>query len=430
MRTVLIRNATVLSVDPDVGDLDRGDILLDGATIAAVGPDLATRAPHAEIIDATGMIAVPGFIDSHVHAWEGQLRGIAPVADFAAYLGVTAFGYGPLYTPEDNYLGTRNTALVALDAGTTTLVDNSHNALSLDHALAAAQALVDTGIRGVHAVGAPFGAPADEIPAMALALRDKLASDRVNVRLFEVNPSAEFWQFARAEGFWVSTETGPHTPNLLEIIEDLHTRGLFTPQHALNHCYDLPERLWDLIAGAGAVVNLCPRSDAAFGLGSAVSPVDRAVRRGVTVGLSGDNEISYGISMFADMAALQLRHRGEVFRRAAAGDADPGDQLDPAQILRFATLGGAANAGLADRVGSLTPGKQADIVLIRATDVSTFPATDPAGTVTAVATAGNVDTVLVGGEIRKRHGRLVGVDLAAEQACLRESRDGLLSRLR
>jgi 5-methylthioadenosine/S-adenosylhomocysteine deaminase len=424
--SLLIKDATVLSLDPAVGDLDRGDVLVRGDRIAAVGTDL----PHeqgTEILDGRGMIALPGFVDSHVHAWEGQLRGIAPVANFATYLGLTAFGYGPRYTPDDGYLGTLATALVALDAGITTLVDNSHNARSLDHAVAAAQALTDSGIRGVHAVGAPFGADDAQIPDFALDLRKRFTSPLVSVRLFDVNPSVELWQFAKDEGFWVSSETGPHTPDLEELFEELHTRGLLTAEHALNHCYDLPDRVWDLIADSGATVNLCPRSDAAFGLGSTVPPVDQALRRSIPVGLSGDNEISYGLSMFADMAALQQRHRGEVFRRAAAGDPDPGTHLEPGDVLRFATLGGAANAGLLDTVGSLTPGKQADIVLVRTTDMATFPATNPTGTITSAATAGNVDTVLVAGVVRKRRGELVGVDLSGVREAVVHSRDRLLA---
>ncbi len=423
---LLVRQATILSADPDVGDLERGDLLVRGDTIEAVGPDLG-EPENVEVIDGRELIAIPGFVDSHVHAWEGQLRGIAPSADFAAYLGITAFGLGPQYTPEDNYTGTLASALVALDAGITTLVDNSHNARTLEHSVAAVQALVDAGIRGVHAVGAPFGSDSEQIPGFALELRDRFREAPVSIRLFDVNPGVALWEFARDTGFWVSSETGPHTPDLLATFETLAEKGLFTPEHALNHCYDLPERLWDLIAGSGAVVNLCPRSDATFGLGSTVPPVEAALSRGITVGLSGDNEISYGLSMFAEMAALNLRHRSEVFRRTAAGDPDPGRMLTPADLLHFATAGGAANAGLAGVTGSLTPGRQADLVLLRTSDVATFPATDPAGTVTAVASTGDVDTVVVAGRIRKRHGHLVGVDLDAVRARILASRDRLRS---
>jgi len=144
-------------------------------------------------------------------------------------------------------------------------------------------------------------------------------------------------------------------------------------------------------------------------------------------GLSGDNEISYGLGMFTEMQTLLNKHRGSVFGRVAAGEQDPPDQLAPSEVLRFATLGGAANAGLAHKVGSLTPGKEADITLIRTTDVNTAPGSNAVATVTAFAHAGNVDTVLVAGQIRKWRGQLTGHDMNAVTAQVLASRDYLFA---
>jgi 5-methylthioadenosine/S-adenosylhomocysteine deaminase len=427
-RPVLLTGAVVISGDPVLGDFPLGDVLLRGGTIEAVDTDLAAQAgPDAIVVDARGTIAIPGFVDSHVHAWEGQLRAFGPQADFAAYLGITAFGYGPRFRPEDAYAGTLATALTALDAGITTIVDNAHNALTPDHVRAGVQAVRDTGLRTVHAVGSPFGSELQHVPSVVPALRDELAGDLVDLRLFEVNPSLEMWQFARKHDLWVSTELGTHTPALEEVIEDLHRNGLLGAKHAFNHAYDLTDRTWDLIAESGAVVNVAPRSDAAFGLGSTVTPVDQALARGVTVGISGDNEISYGLSMFSEMQNLNSRYRSEMFRRRSIDESQPAPSLSPARLLSLATQGGAANAGLADRIGSLTPGKAADVVLVRTDAPNTFPATDPVATVTAYAHSGNVDTVFVGGRLRKRHGALVGIDAEATQDRIRRSRDALLT---
>ncbi len=421
---LLIRGATVVSVDPAIGVLDRGDILVRDDTIVAVGPDLGGRAAEdATVLDATGTIAVPGFVDSHLHAWEGQLRGVAPTADFAGYLGLTAFVYGPRYRPQDNYAGTLLTALTALNAGITTVVDNAHNALTPDHSAASIEALRDAGIRGVHAVGSPFGAALDHVPGTALSMQECYAGPLLNVRLFEVDPTPELWRFAAAHDLWVSTELGPHTPGLDDRIEALHAAGLFTARHTLNHCYDLSPRLWQLIADSGAAVNLCPRSDATFGLGSTVPPVTAALKHAAAVGLSNDNEVSYGIDMFAEMRTLALRHRSEAFRGRA--DRDDLDLLTPARLLEMATLGGAHNAGLADTTGSLTPGKQADIVLVRADAIETWPGTDPTTTIASFAHPGTVDTVLVAGQVRKRAGRLVDLDTVAVRELVRASMDFL-----
>jgi 5-methylthioadenosine/S-adenosylhomocysteine deaminase len=426
--SLLLRGATIVSVDPAIGVIEGGDILVHEDVIVAIGQDLSDRSiPGAEVIDAGGTIAIPGFVDSHLHAWEGQLRGLAPTADFGTYLGLTAFGHGPHYRPEDNYAGTYATALAALDAGITTVIDNSHNALTAAHSAAAIEALRDAGIRGVHAVGAPFGADLDHVPATALAMRDRFAGPLLDVRLFDINPTPELWAFAKAAGLWVSSEIGPHTPGLSERFEALDEAGLLTPEHAMNHCYDLPTRVWELIGGSGAAVNLCPRSDSTFGLGSTTPPVGRALQFAASVGLSNDNEVSYGVNMFAEMQMLLLRDRAEQFRLTAAGLPARTDALQPARVLEFATLGGAHNAGLSDRIGSLTPGKQADIVLVRADSVATLSDADPVTTVTTMAHPGLVDTVIVAGQVRKRSGRLVGVDEQATADLLAVSRSYVLN---
>ncbi len=425
---LLVSGATIVSVDPKIGVVATGDILVRADTIVDVGPDLASRAAaDATVIDARGTIAIPGFVDSHVHAWEGQLRGAGPMVDFGEYLGLTAFGHGPAYRPEDSFAGTLATALRALDAGITTLIDNAHNARTPDHSVAGVEALRDSGIRAVHAVGSPFGAALDHVPSTAVAVRERYAGPLLEVRLFETDPTPQLWRFARDEQLWVSTELGPHTPDLAERMEVLHTAGLLGAEHTFNHCYDLSDRLWKLIGGSGAAVNLCPRSDAVFGLGSTVLPVEPALRLAAAVGLSSDNEVSYRISMFAEMQALTLRHRAQRFRRAAAGDPLDPDPLTPLRVLQAATLGGAANAGLQHVIGSLTPGKQADIVLVRTADPTGPAKVDPVTWLTAFAEAADVDTVLVAGRLRKRHGRLVDVDLAAAQDLVHRSRTHLLA---
>ncbi len=423
---LLIRGATIVSIDPQIGVLQQGDIHIRRDTIADVAPDLADRvAPDATVIDAQGTIAIPGFVDSHVHAWEGQLRGLGPMVDFGEYLGLTAFGYGPAYRPEDSYAGTMATALRALDAGITTLIDNGHNARTRDHSVAGVEALRESGIRAVHAIGSPFGSTLEHVPATAVELRQRYGGPLLSVRLFETEPTLDLWQFAKDEQLWVSTELGAHTADLDERFAALDSAGLLTAEHAFNHCYDLSEQVWKQIGASGAAVNLCPRSDAVFGLGTTVLPLEPALRHAAAIGLSNDNELSYGLSMFAEMQALTVRHRGERFRRSNAGETVDPDALNPMRLLEFATLGGAANAGLQDVIGSLTPGKQADIVLIRSGGTAAGLPADPVARLTAFAQDVEVDTVIVAGQLRKQGGRLVGVDLDRVRESVRASNDYL-----
>jgi cytosine/adenosine deaminase-related metal-dependent hydrolase len=174
-----------------------------------------------------------------------------------------------------------------------------------------------------------------------------------------------------------------------------------------------------------------PRSDATFGLGSAFPEIDAALAAGIRPGLSGDNELSCCLSMFAEMQALLIGHRSRTFAHAQLTSSQRASHVPPpptpADVFEFATIGGAANAGLSLRVGSLTPGKDADIVLIRTSDVNVAPASQALATVTSFAHAGNVDTVLVGGELRKFRGQPVGHDVAAVSRMMESSRDYLMA---
>jgi cytosine/adenosine deaminase-related metal-dependent hydrolase len=429
---ILIQGGRVLTQDPAIGNLEAGDVLIHDGKVIEVAPSIV---PEHEtiVIDAADAIVIPGFVDAHVHAWEGQLRGTAPALDFPAYLKYTRGGYAPHYRPHDNYAGTLATALAALDAGITTMIDNSYNNPTPEHADAAVEALTDAGIRAVYALGSPTeGACDPHWPTDALRLRDRyfpVGDQRLTLRLYSTHLSPALWEFARREDLWISTEIGDHIPGVNAQLRQLHEDGYLTGGHTFNHCIHLSKESWKLIADAGITVNMCPRSDATFGLGSAFPEIDAALAAGIRPGLSGDNELSYGLSMFAEMQALLIGHRSRKFARRQIGDSRSADDapppLTPADVFEFATIGGAANAGISHRVGSLTPGKDADIVLIRTSDMNVAPASHPLATVTSFAHSGNVDTVLVGGELRKFRGQLVGHDIAAVRRMMESSRDYL-----
>ncbi|MGW6459164.1 amidohydrolase family protein [Streptomyces sp. NPDC055078] len=428
---VLLRGGCVLSQDPEVGDFAPGDVLIRDGRIAEVSASVREPA-DALVIDATDFIVLPGFVDAHVHAWEGQLRGTAPVLDFPAYMNYTRGGYMPHYSAHDVYVGTLATALVALDAGITTMIDNAYNNPSPGHADAAVEAVWDSGIRAVHASGSPTDGRGDlNWPRDVLRLRDTYFSSedqRITLRLYATAPDVDLWRFAREHELWISTEMGSHVAEVDDVLRRMRDDGLLTHRHAFNHCYNLSAGSWSLIADAGVAVNLCPRSDAAFGLGTGFAEVDAALSAGVRPGLSGDNELSYGLSMFTEMQILLSGHRGRTFERAGAGaPPDSLRHLAPEEALEFATMGGARNAGLDSRVGSLTPGKEADVILVRTTDLNTAPASNAVATITSFAHAGNVDTVFVGGELRKFRGQLVGHDTAGVRAAAEASRDRLMA---
>ena len=429
-RSILIRGGTVLSQDPEVGDLVRGDVLITGRKIAAVGPDLREEATDAILVDASDAIVLPGFVDCHVHGWEGQLRGSAPIIDFEGYLRLTAFGYGPLYTPHDNYVGTLRTALTALDAGYTTIIDNSNNSRTPDHSNAAVEALIDAGIRGVHASGIPVHTEVPTWPRDVERLRSEYVSTEdqlVTLRLFDPAPTEHVWQFAKDHDLWMSHETASYYDALLP---DLAAKGLLTDKHTYNHCIDLADQTWAMIARSGATVNICPRSEPTFGPGGGYPPTEKMREFGVRPGMSGDNEISYALNPFAEMQTLLTTDRAKIIRRGYHGERDLPRHLTAEDLLEFATLRGAANAALEAKTGSLTPGKEADIVLVRTTDLNTAPVNTALATVTTFAHPGNVDTVFVAGQVRKFRGELVGQDLDALRGLVESSRDRLAAAQR
>ncbi|MDX3852368.1 amidohydrolase family protein [Streptomyces sp. AK02-01A] len=431
-RRILFRNTTIITGKADQSVL-RGNVLVIGSKIADVGPAAGTGADgtNAVVIDASDSILMPGFVDSHLHAWEGQLRGMSPDADFDHYLEVAHKTLGTLFRPHDTYIGNLVSSLVSLYSGVTTIVDNSHNSRTADHSSAAVEALFDSGIRGVHAAAAPrFGAWDQQWPADLDRLQSEYFSSPdqlVTLRMMDTTADAEAWRFAHERGLWVSSEIGS---DWVDNIPELHRLGLVTETHTFNHCLGLSEAEWQIIADTGVKVNVSPRSDTLFGLGPSFPAIDEALAHGIRPGLSMDNELSYGVDMFTEMSVLTHLQRGRVHQRRYAEEDNVPAPITAGDAIEFATLRGAENAGLIDRTGSIEAGKEADLILIDTTAPNTIPATDPVATVVAYAHPGNVSAVFVGGEVRKWDGHLVGVDMHTVRAVAEQSRDWLLAESR
>ena len=424
---LLLRGGYVLTMDPVLGDFV-GDVLIRGDVIEAVEPEVsADLGDDALVLDVSGQIVLPGLVDSHVHAWEGAIRGIAPDADFGNYMAITHGGIAKYMLPDDVAIGQRVTAAQALNGGVTTIVDNSHNSRTAAHSDAAIAALRAAGIRAVHAVGSPTaGGAGTHLPADLLRLRDEYFSSTdqlLTLRMFDVTPSVESWTFAAEHGFDVVAEMGMWIPNL----DALLATGLMRAGHTYNHCAGLSDAQWRLIAESGAAVNMVPRSDSQFGLGAFI-PILQANRLGLHEGISCDNELSYGYDMFSEMRTFVTVQRGLSFAAEFGGEAQVPDRYGPRDALRAATVGGALNAGLTDKIGSLTPGKKADVIVLDLDQVPTRPFGSLAGTVVNFAGIGNVDLVFVDGSIRKCRGGLVGIDYDAVVAEAEQSRESLLNQ--
>ncbi|MFJ3483271.1 amidohydrolase family protein [Pseudomonas sp. NPDC090202] len=425
-RLLLLKGGMIVTMDDGLGSFAVGDVLIRGTEIVSVGAQVA--AENAEVIDATGMIVIPGLVDTHRHAWEGQLRRINPNSPtLEDYCNATHFSFAKYYRPQDMYVGNMLTALGCINSGITTIIDNSHNARSGAHSDAAIEALLDAGIRAVHAPGAPLSGDweSSQWPGDLRRLKSKYASDPESLvtlaMMAQIN--REQWAVARELGLNIVTEF--FGAGMAAELGALQQEGLLGADNIFNHCTCLPDQGWSILRQAGVKVNVCPRSDAHYGLEDGVFAWQKAVDHGLNPGLSVDNESSYSGDMFTEMRVAFYLQRAAAHSAKFHGKSSAPDLVSARQLLKAATVDGAVCAGLESKIGSITPGKQADIVLIRTDNLSVYPSNNAVGTVVHAAERGDIDTVIIAGRIRKRGGVVLGVDRQQLQAAAEESRSYL-----
>src|SRR5688500_17667856 len=244
---LLLKGGTIVSLDPKVGDFVKGDVLIEGKKIVNVAAEIRAQ---AQIIDASNTIVIPGFVDAHRHSWEGQLRRIIPDGAIGAYMATTHQGFARYYRPNDIYVGNVITALGCIDAGITGLIDNSHTSRSAAHSDAAVQALIDAGIRGVHASGAPAAGEWDrQWPQDLERLQKRFfasADQLVTLRMFS-GMNRQSWALARRLGIRITTESSAAGPDF----DAFFTEKLIGPDNTFNHCQGWPDQIWQLAVRQG-----------------------------------------------------------------------------------------------------------------------------------------------------------------------------------
>ena len=401
-----------MTMDPAIGDLDRGDVLLDGDVIVDVAEHL--DAPDAVVIDATDRIVMPGFVDTHRHTWQTAFRGVGADWTFAEYLVAVHGTLKPHYEPEDVYLGNLMGRLEALHSGVTTMLDWFHCGLTPDHADAAIQGLRDAPGRSIFCYGAGWGTTApvgDEIRRVRSGLSDDglvtMAWGLRGPELTDLDTVAAELALASELGLRTSVHIQPGGRS--RPIADLHEHGLLCGSTTFVHVNGVGDDELRMLADAGASVSVSPGVELTMGIGWPMT--GRLLAAGIRPSLSTDDAPSASGDPFATMRSAQVTQRGL------------DGSLDARDVLELATVHGAAACGLAGRTGSLTPGKDGDVILLNAEDPTVFPVNNPAGTIVSAGHPGLVDTVLVAGNVVKRGGRLVGVDLPTLRRRLLESRD-------
>ena len=407
----LVRGAHVLSMDDAVGDLPDGDVHLRDGTIVAVAASVT--APGAEVLDGKGMICMPGFVDTHWHHWTSALRPLMRQDDPSrGYFPVT-FATGPHFTPQDSYRSVRLGLAQALAAGVTSTQNWAHNVRSPAHADAEMAAMRDTGIRGRFAYGTPIGIPNDrpmDIADLARAQRDWVSTDGLltlgicsrNVDgslggargAIGIDMARREWGAARDLGLPITLHTSGSGA-----IKRLTGTGLLGPDLQLVH---------PLGSSAEDRAEL-----AKHGVSYSIAPIEEMRRQGtiqfaemleagVSTSLSIDHTTTYNCDCFACMRMLYTLN----MHRFGAKNT-----LTARRLVQLATIDGARDLGVDDKTGSLTPGKRADLILIRATDANLAPLGDPYEALVSMAQPDNIDTVVIDGRILRRHGQYTALDI-------------------
>ncbi|HLU52868.1 MAG TPA: amidohydrolase family protein [Acidimicrobiia bacterium] len=428
---LLIKGGTVLTLDRQIGDFATADVLIEGDVIREVRPNLSVG--EAEVIDAEGMVVMPGFVDTHRHIWEGILRNIGtdvPLEGRTSYITFVLHKLAPALRPEDAYIGNLVSALGAIDAGITTLLDWSHIQGSPAHTDAVVEALRDSGMRAVFAYGFPWwGKWEERQPSWFMrAATEHFSSKDQKLTLALAAPGPEFtdfevtrdhWKLAREAGARITTHVGVGSYGLDGKVQEMGEAGLLGPDTTYIHCTTLNDTEIQMIVDTGGTVSIaCPVE---MMMGHGMPPVQKFLDRGLRPSLSVDVETNVPSDMFNQMRSVLGLQRS----LASVNGHDP---VSMREVLEWATIEGARANGLEDKVGTLTPGKQADIVLLRTDRMNVTPLNDPVTAVVVGMDTGNVDTVIVGGHVLKRNGRLLHVDWSTMRRLVDESRDYVIEK--
>jgi 5-methylthioadenosine/S-adenosylhomocysteine deaminase len=418
----IVRGAYVVTMDPALGDMPGADVLVRNGDIVAVGENLG--AAGVSVIAGQGMVVLPGFVDTHWHLWNSFMRGLIGDGPGRDYFTVKR-GLAPFYRPVDFYRAARLALAEAIESGITTVHNWDHNVRSPEDADANIFAQLDMGIRGRFSYGCPDNSAKDKLMDLADLERfrgcwiPRETDNRVTLGVALRGPFRtesdiyrREWDAARTAGLPITMhcdrcmrEVGCRRCDLAAMKE----MDLLGPDVQIVHAVHAAPPDIDAMAETGTHLSLSPQTELRT---MGFPKLAEMLGAGVLVSLSIDTTATpCNADMFSQMrVALST----EMARVENAG-------LTPRRMLQLATLDGARDLGLADRIGSITPGKRADLILVRMTDLNMTPCGDPVDVLVLSGLPQNVDTVIADGRILKRGGRLVGMDTEQIQVETRDS---------
>ncbi|MBW4722153.1 amidohydrolase family protein [Saccharothrix obliqua] len=455
-RRYVIRGGAVMSMDPNVGDFAQADVLVEGERIVEVRPDI--RAAGAGVIDARGRIVMPGFVDTHHHLFEtaeraflanGLLRddGSGSPSAHPNYTEHVLEGFARVYRTQDVYINELFAGLSQLDAGVTTVLDVSQIHHSPEHTDAAIQALIDTGRRAAFGYFEGDGRTGARYPEDAYRIRDKwFPSDDQLVTMVmggELHLGREVytraWAIARELGLRIAAHSVGSWG--MRPVLDAVARGDggvdVGPDNLFIHMTGMSDETWQRFRDAGAHVSLAFPIEMTMRHGT--PPILKMQELGMEPSLSSDVETTMTADPFTQMRTAMTMQR-MIVNQQVLDQGPPNTWPTPApgtpdlltvrDVLRYATVNGAKHLGLDGRTGTLTPGREADVVLLDATALNVAPLNNVPGAVVSLMDRTNVETVIVAGRVRKWRGRLLDADLNRLRRDLEASRDHLFKEMR
>lgn len=465
-RRYLIRGGSVMSMDPQVGDFPQADVLVEGKKILAVGRNLF--AGNADVIDARGRIVMPGFIDTHHHQFETALRsfladgilindGSNTPSGNTTYYEFILNKFAPVYRPQDVYINEVFGGLSQLDDGVTTVLDVSQIHHTPQHSDAAIKALFDTGRRaafGYFESAGNFGAgvPGNQYPTDAPRIKrqwfssgDQLVHMIMGGEVYLGDATTQkSWTIGRQLGLQIAAHI--LSPFGIRPIMDALAAGTGGDQHNIGigsdnlfiHMTGMSDGAWAKVKEKGAQVSLAVPIE--MNMRHGMPPILKMQQLGIEPSLSVDVECTLTADFFTQMRSTMNMQRLMVNQMVLGqGDFTPPNQyptpapgtpplLTTRDVLRFATMNGAKALRLDSKVGSLTPGKEADIIILDATAINVAPLNQVPGAVVSLMDRTNVETVIVAGKVRKWKGKLLDVDLNRLRSQLEDSRDYIFSK--
>jgi cytosine/adenosine deaminase-related metal-dependent hydrolase len=435
-RPVLIRGASVITMDAQ-GDLPAGDILVTGNTLACIAPHIEADT-SMEVVEAAGCIAIPGLINAHMHTWQTALRGLAANWTLLEYFKKMHAGLATVFTPDDLHVATLAGALNQINCGTTTLADWCHNNPSPAHNDAAIAALLASGIRAAFFHGTPKPdpqpgqAPFWEVPhprgEVERLLKAHAGQPLLSVHAAVLGPhystlevALHDFKMARDLGLIASLHQGGGPARTPEGWDTLEAAGLLGPHVNIVHGHALSDAQMRRFCDLGMSFSAAAENEMSQGHGYPITGRLKALGRAPSLGVDLESVLSGDMLTQARVALGMQRSLDNAAYRQSCGSIPPTSTITTREALAWITVEGARMLGQSQRIGSLAAGKQADLVLVRATDLNMQPVHDAVNSVVMQASLANIDSVMVAGVWKKRHGSLVGVELGPLMARLRQS---------